>query len=148
MAEQDARPAPDPPGGVAGWEPGDPASRQSQLAMEDLQALVEKVDRLLPAATAAARAAATSPVTGHDRARTVRVTQAGGLPAGVELDARWLATAPHDRIGAAVAEALADADRRGRALRDGASGGDPAFDRLRRLTESPENLLREVGLIR
>jgi len=130
------------------FEPGDPGSRQSQLAVEDLLDLIYDLDGRLPAVLAASEVAATTPVIAENHAATTRVTMIGGSVTRVDFDAVWLRSAQHQRIAAAITETLiaahqtADA-RRGQALED-----SPGFARLRQLTESPEKLLREVGLIR
>ncbi|MEV6595562.1 hypothetical protein AB0M36_01705 [Actinoplanes sp. NPDC051346] len=128
-------------------EPGDPTSRQSALALRDLLDLLNEVDSRMPALTASLEAVG-QPVTAENLSRTVRVTLTAGSLSAVTIDRDWLRSAHHDRLGDALAEALAAAHRAERDRRERIFDAEPAVTRLQRLTGSPETLLREIGLIR
>jgi DNA-binding protein YbaB len=132
----------------AGFTPGDPASRQSQLAIEDLLDLLYDLDDQIPALQAAAETAATTPVQTHNPHHTVTVTTIGGTPTRVDIDTHWAASAHHDHIAGAITDTLIAAHQASNGLREQALGTSPAIERLRHLTASPERLLREIGLIR
>ncbi|MEU4217346.1 hypothetical protein [Actinoplanes sp. NPDC026623] len=129
-------------------EPGNPVSRQSEFALRDLLDLLHEVDEQMPAAIEGAEAAATGTLSAANPRRTVRVTATAGAVTSVEFDGEWLRSAQHDRIAEAITEALAAVQRLAAEERARAFDGVPAFGRLRRLTESPETLWREIGLIR
>lgn len=150
MAEQrdTDRPSKDDPGWLAQAEPGDPSSRQSELALQSLLDLLNEVDDRMPAAAEAAQVATTQPVTSANLARTVEVTMTAGTVTVVYFNDRWLRTAGHDRIADALAETLKAAHHATARQQDRIFDSVPAFARLQQLTASPETLLRELGLLR
>ncbi|WP_018828960.1 YbaB/EbfC family nucleoid-associated protein [Salinispora pacifica] len=95
-----------------------------------------------------AEAAAQRFITSHNQAKTVRVTMGTGAVQSVEFDREWLRAATHERIAAALEEALAQACRAANEEQQRKRKATPEIERLRQLTASPELLLREVGLIR
>ena len=127
---------------------GDPTSRQSGAAIRDLLDLLNEVDSRMSDYAASVEASATRSITGENSSRTVRVTMTAGALAAVAIDAEWLRAARHDRIADAVAEALAAAHRAAQDGRERILDELPAFRRLQHLTESPQTLLREIGLLR
>jgi len=133
---------------VSGFEPGDPTSRQSQVVLEELLSLIFEVDDQIPALRADAQAVATASVQTRNAAHTIVVTTVGGALTRVDIDRGWLRSAHHDRVAGAMAETLAAAYQADTDRRRQAGSGGPAVERLRDLTQSPERLLREVGLIR
>ncbi|MBM2620766.1 hypothetical protein JIG36_35230 [Actinoplanes sp. LDG1-06] len=141
-APAEATPAPDP---TRGTEIGDPSSRQSMLALRDLFDLIGEVTAGLHDLSHQPGA---QPVSSTNNSRTVRVTAAGGTVSSVDFDDEWLRAASHERIAQAVLEALEASARDAAAERQRAVDAVPGLGRVQRLTESPETLLREIGLIR
>ncbi|WP_305784463.1 hypothetical protein [Symbioplanes lichenis] len=138
----------DPGGdGSAGGALGDPGSRQSGYAQRDLIELILQVGEQFPAAAAAAEAAARQ-VTATSATGTVRATATGGIVTAVDCDEEWAARVPEARLAAALTEAVNAVRRRAAEERDRARPATPALDRLRRLTDTPEELWRETGLLR
>lgn len=127
---------------------GDPSSRQSQLALRELFDVIGEATARLPELTRATEVAATSPVISTNAMRTVRVTATGGTVTAVDIDDQWLRTAQPDRISTGLRDALTVSAGAAAEARDKALDGGPELDRLRRLTASPETLLREIGLVR
>ena len=149
LAGPPAGPPADPPADpLAGAEPGDPTSRQSQLAVRDMLDLLREADEQLPAAIERAESAADRPLSAFDSGRTVRVTATHGTLTTVDFDDEWLRGASPGRIGEAVTDAFAALARRAAQERADDAGRAPAIARLQRLTASPETLWRELGLIR
>lgn len=139
---------------AAGQEPdrhgdlGDPSSRQSALALGEVMGLVAEVTARLPEMAEAAEAAATRSVTSTDGARRVRVTATGGMVSSVDFDDPWLRSADHQRIAATIQQALAASVYEAARARRQVFDAIPGLDRVRRLTASPDTLLREIGLLR
>ena len=68
-------------------------------------------------------------------------------PAAAEIAAAVARRDP-GRLAAALTDAVNAVRRRAAEERDRARPATPALDRLRRLTETPEELWRETGLLR
>ncbi|WP_158624302.1 YbaB/EbfC family nucleoid-associated protein [Micromonospora sp. HM5-17] len=129
-------------------EVGDPSSRQSMYAMRDLLDLVDGALEHLDRMAEAAESAATRSTTATNPTRTVRVTSVGGTVTEIDFDDEWLRSAHHERIADAIRDALAASWRAVEEERQRVFETVPGMERMRRLTASPEALLREVGLIR
>jgi hypothetical protein len=132
----------------SGSDVGDPSSRQSTLALSNLLTVIGEATARLSEVTRAVEAAATRSSAAANATRTVGVTARGDTITGVDFDDQWLREAHPDRIGAAVHEALTACLREAAAAKERAIDGGPELDRVRRLANSPEQLLREVGLLR
>lgn len=124
---------------------GDPSSAQSKAVLQDLFDLVGEVSAGLHELAAAPAAL---PVISMNPGQTVRVTATGGTVSSVDFDDQWLRTAAPERIAAAVREALARSVEDAAAERQRWADSVPGLDRVRRLTASPETLLREIGLLK
>jgi DNA-binding protein YbaB len=124
---------------------GDPSSAQSKAALRDLFDLIGEVSAGLDQLN---RAPAALPVVSMSLGQTVRVTATGGAVGSVDFDDQWLRMAAPERIAEAVREALARSVEDAAAARERLAGAVPGLDRVRRLTASPETLLREIGLLR
>lgn len=136
--------APDP---LTAAEAGDPASHQSRHAIRELLDLIRRVDDQLPALLDRARAAA-RPVDATNANRTVRVRVRNNEVASIDLDQNWVRDTTDARLTADLAATVTAAQRIAADQREQVWNDSPDLARLRRLTESPEVLLREVGLIR
>lgn len=147
-SEPEPRDPGDEPVALAHAEPGDPASRQSAYALRDMLELLEDVDTQMAAGIEAAEAAATRTRTAANPRQTVRITATADMVTSVDFDSGWLRSADHDRIAAAITDALAALRHLTAADHERALQSLPAIDRLRRLTATPESLWREAGLIR
>lgn len=139
---------------TAGPEPdrhgdlGDPSSRQSALALGEVMGLVAEVTARLPEMAEAAEAVATRSVTSTDGARKVRVTATGGMVSAVDFDESWLRSADRQRIATTIQETLAASVYEAARARQQVFDAVPGLGRVRRLTASPDTLLREIGLLR
>jgi DNA-binding protein YbaB len=129
-------------------EVGDPSSRRSVLAVRDLMDLINEVTARLHEVARTAGAVPVPDVTSTNGSRTVRVTATGGMVTAVDFDGQWLRSVDHLRIAAAVQEALAASVHDAARARQERFDAVPGLDRVRRLTASPETLLREIGLLR
>jgi DNA-binding protein YbaB len=118
------------------------------LALGELMALVDEVTARLPQLAEAAEAATTRGTAATNASRTVRVTAASGVVSAVDFDPHWLQSADLQHIAAGIQEALAAAVRDAARVRQEALDSVPGLQRVRRLTASPEALLREIGLLK
>ncbi|MDI6103554.1 hypothetical protein QLQ12_33580 [Actinoplanes sp. NEAU-A12] len=146
-AETDPTPPPATPDPLSHATPGDPTSRQSAHALRELLDMLTQVHEALPGLTERAEAARTRPSTATNVNRTVRVSVQNDTVTSINVDGDWLRRIPDQQLADAIVEVLTAAQRLASDRQDEAVNGTPALARLRRLTESPEALLREVGLI-
>ncbi|MEE6257197.1 hypothetical protein [Plantactinospora sonchi] len=127
---------------------GDPSSRQSAYAIRDLFDLADGILDRLDDLQQAAQSAAERRLTSTNLAHTVRVSAVGGKAETIEFDDQWLRSAHSERIADAIQEALMASWRVATEERQRLDESVPGIERMRRLTASPETLLREIGFIR